>query len=194
MSFENLPPDEGHLETFALASRRMIRFSAGYLVVSVLTTVLILAGVAALRSGAADPLSVGTQASFAITNLVLGSAMLICVLGLLVSTIVWVVSAHRATPTGPGATGYGGLLLAVPLIALSHLLTAPALVLGALRLGAWAALLAGVVTTRARIRRETGRPDLGGRRKPIVTSDDWDASRWDPEVQLDIERRGRPTE
>ncbi len=193
MSFEHLPPHEGHLETFALATRRVIRFSVGYLVVSALTTVLVLAGVAALRSGAADPLSLGTRATFAISDLILGSAMLVCVIGLLISTIVWVVSAHKATPAGPGASGYGGLLLALLLIVLSHLLTAPALVLGALQLGAWAALITGVVTTRSRIRRRTGRPDLGGRRLPTVTSDDWDASRWDPEVQLDIERRGRPT-
>ncbi|BCJ40242.1 hypothetical protein GCM10010168_31000 [Actinoplanes ianthinogenes] len=194
MSFEHLPPHEGRLETFSLATRRVIRFSVAYLVVSVLTTVLILAGVAALRSGVADPLSLGTRASFAIIDLVLGSALVICVVGLLVSTIVWAVSAHRAVPGGPGAAGYGGLLAAAVLIALSHLLTAPALVLAALQLGAWAALLTGVLTTRARARRHTGRPDLGGRRKPVVTSDDWDASRWDPEVHLDIERRRRPTD
>ncbi|GAA4599230.1 hypothetical protein BJY16_003001 [Actinoplanes octamycinicus] len=194
MSFEHLPPHEGHLETFALATRRVIRFSVGYLVVSMLTTVLVLAGVAALRDGAADPLSVGTRATVAISSLILGSAVLVCVIGLLISTIVWVVSAHRVTPTGPGITGYGGLLAAVLLILLSQLLTAPALVLGALQLAAWVALLIGVLTTRSRVRRQTGRTDLGGRRKPTVTSDDWDTSQWDPELLDDIERRGRPTE
>ncbi|WP_043510960.1 MULTISPECIES: hypothetical protein [unclassified Actinoplanes] len=193
MSYEHLPPAEGNLETFGLATRRVIRFSVGYLLVSALTTVLVLAGVAALRSGAADPLSVGTQATFAITNLILGSATLICLIGLLISTIVWAVSADRVAPGGPGAPGYGGLTLAVLLIALSELLTAPALLLGALQLAAWAALLAGVLITRTRLRRHTGDVSLGGRRKPVVTSDDWDASRWDPEVAHDIERRGRPT-
>ena len=58
----------------------------------------------------------------------------------------------------------------------------------------WAALLIGVLTTRSRVRRQTGRTDLGGRRKPTVTSDDWDTSKWDPDLLDDIERRGRPTE
>jgi hypothetical protein len=192
MSFEHQPPHEGNLETFAVATRRVIRFSVGYLLVSLLTAVLLAAGVLALNSGAADPMSPGTAVSYLVGSMILGTATLICVLGLLISTIVWIISAHRVSPAGPGITGYGGLLLTVLLIALSYQLTVPALAQGGIRIGGWLALIAGVILTRSRIRRETSRPDLGGARKPIVTGADWDASKWDPEVQRDIERRGRP--
>ncbi|SDT79221.1 hypothetical protein [Actinoplanes derwentensis] len=185
---------EGDLDTFALATRRVIRFSMGYLVVALLTTGLTLAGVLALKSGAADPLSVGTRAGFLLGGLVAGLAILVCVIGLLVSTVVWIVSAHKVTPTGPGAVGYGGLLLAVLLMTLGHVLTLPTAAAGAMQIVAWLALVTGVLLTRSRIRRLTGRPDLGGRLRPTVTSDDWDASRWDPEVAREIERRGRPTD
>jgi hypothetical protein len=48
--------------------------------------------------------------------------------------------------------------------------------------------IAGVLVVRARIRRETGHADQG-RPPTMLTSDDWDASTWDPEVMRDIERR-----
>lgn len=183
---------EGDLETFALATRRAIRFSVAYLLVSLIATVLTMAGVLALRSGATNPLSPGTYAGFLLGGMAVGLATLICVLGLLVSVVVWIISAHRVTPAGPGAAGYGGLFLTVLLMALSYVLDLPAGVVTALQIGAWIALVTGVFLTRARIRRLTGRPDLAGRRRPIVTSDDWDASKWDPDVVRDIERRGRP--
>ena len=53
-----------------------------------------------------------------------------------------------------------------------------------------AALVAGVLLTRARIRRETGRPTLAAR-PALVTADDWDASSWDPEIHKEIDRRRR---
>ncbi|HWS33003.1 MAG TPA: hypothetical protein VN408_09705 [Actinoplanes sp.] len=175
-------------ETFALATRRVIRFSIGYLVAVLLSAGLGLAGVAALRSGAIDPLSPGTRAWYLLGGLVIGLIMAICVIGLLVSTVVWIISAHQVTPSGPGAAGYGGLALAV-LLAAGGVVFDSALV----QIAGWIALLAGVFLARARIRRVTGRPDLGGRRLPTVTSDDWDASKWDPDVVKEIERRGRPT-
>lgn len=194
MSFENHPPHEGNLETFSLATRRVIRFSVAFLIISVLAAVLVVTGVSVLRSGAVDPMSSGTRASFLLTGLAVGLVTWVCVIGLLVSTIVWIVSAHRVSPTGPGAAGYGGLFVTLMLITMSYVLPISDLAGAGLRLGGWAALIFGVVGTRARIRRETGRPDLGGRRRSIVTSDDWDASKWDPEVHQDIERRGRPTD
>lgn len=175
-------------ETFALATRRVIRFSIGYLVAVLMAAGLNLAGVTALRSGAVDPLSPGTRAWYLLGSLAIGLVMTVCVIGLLVSAVVWIISAHQVTPSGPGAVGYGGLALAV-LLAAAGVLFGSAL----LQIAGWIALLAGVFLARARIRRLTGRPDLGGRRLPTVTSDDWDASIWDPEVVQDIERRGRPT-
>jgi hypothetical protein len=194
MSFENRPPHEGNLETFSLATRRVIRFSIAFLVISLLAALLVVAGVTALQTGAADPNSVGTQASVLLGVMILGLATWVCIIGLLISTIVWIVSAHRVSPTGPGLAGYGGLFLTCLMISLSYLLPLANLAESGLRLGGWVALIAGVLAARARIRRETGRPDLGGRRRSLVSSDDWDASKWDPEVHRDIERRGRPTE
>lgn len=194
MSFESQPPHEGNLEQFSLATRRVIRFSVAFLVVSVVAAGLVLVGVAALESGAADPSSVGTRASYLIVGMVVGLVTWACVIGLVVSTIVWIVSAHRVSPTGPGLAGYGGLFVALLLVALSYLLTLPVVALSGMRFSGWIVLVFGVVAARTRIRRETGRPDLGGRRQSIVSSDDWDASKWDPEVQRDIDRRGRPTE
>jgi hypothetical protein len=57
-----------------------------------------------------------------------------------------------------------------------------------MRLGGLAVLIGGVVIVRTRLQASTGRKIPAGR-QPIVTSDDWDASQWDPEVLRDIEQR-----
>ncbi|GIE77584.1 hypothetical protein Aph02nite_35340 [Actinoplanes philippinensis] len=194
MSFESMAPHEGNLETFSLATRRVIRFSVGFLVIVLLTTALVLAGASAIQSGAADPNSPGTQAGLTLGLTTLGLLTMVCLVGLVISTVVWIVSAHKVSPSGPGAVGYGGLFATLLLISLSYIVPMTILVADILRISGWAALIAGVVLTRGRIRRETGRPDLGGRRRSLLQSDDWDASKWDPEVHRDIERRGRPGE
>ena len=194
MSFENLAPDQGNLETFSLATRRVIRFGVVYLVVVTLATALLLTVARRLADGAVDPTVAGTEAWLTISLLIVNLVLFVCIVGLVVSTIVWIVSAHRVRPTGPGGAGYAGLFLAVVLIALPNVLALPAVPEAAMSLAGWGALLAGVLATRAKVRRETGRPDLGGRPSTILRSDDWDASKWDPEVHRDIERRGRPTD
>lgn len=193
MSFETKPPHEGNLETFGLATRRVIRFSIAFLVVLLLSAGLVLGGVTAVQN-AADPTEVLSSAPLLLTIMILGFVTFVSMIGLLASTIVWIVSAHKVSPTGPGAAGYGGLFVTLLLISLSYILPLTLLAQAGFRIGAWLALVAGVVATRGRIRRETGRPDLGGRPRTILQSDDWDASKWDPEVQRDIDRRGRPTE
>ncbi|MEU4164680.1 hypothetical protein [Actinoplanes sp. NPDC026670] len=194
MSFESMSPHEGNLETFGLATRRVIRFSVGFLVIVLLTAGFVLVGVNAVSRGTVDLSYPGTQAGLVLAMSALGLLTWVCLVGLLISAIVWIVSAHKVSPTGPGATGYGGLFAILLLISLSYLLPVTLLADAGLRLLGWVALIAGVVLTRARIRRETGRPDLGGRTRTILRSDDWDASKWDPEVHRDIERRGRPTD
>jgi hypothetical protein len=57
----------------------------------------------------------------------------------------------------------------------------------ALRIGGVVVLVAGVNMVRGRVRRRTGHVIPAGR-PPLVTSDDWDASTWDPEVLRDIDR------
>jgi hypothetical protein len=193
MSFETKPPHEGNLETFGLATRRVIRFSIAFLVVLLLSAGLVLGGVTAVQN-AADPTQVLSSAPLLLTIMILGFVTFVSMIGLLASTIVWIVSAHKVSAAGPGASGYGGLFVTLMLISLSYILPLTLLAQAGLRIGAWVALVAGVIATRARIRRETGRPDLGGRPRTILQSDDWDASKWDPEVHRDIERRGRPTD
>jgi hypothetical protein len=199
----SIPPHErethagrsGPADTFGLAGRRVVRFGVVYAATVAILNVLALAGYAAIRGGAADPAQVGTQASVLLGGLVVGLILLICGLSLLISTVVWIVSAHRLRPAGPGLTGYGGLAVCVLLTALGSVLpgqvssvNAAAAVESALRIGGAVALVAGVLLTRAGIRRETGHP-IPAPGRTLITSDDWDASKWDPQVQRDIDRR-----
>ena len=180
--------------TFALATRRVVRFAGAYAVVVAVTAVLGLVGYAAVRSSEVDA---GLRASVLLTGLVAGVVGLACVLGLLICSVVWVVSAHRLTPAGPGPVGYGALAVAVLLLALAYVLPASAATVdgavateAALRIGGVAVLSAGVLAVRARISRVTGHVVPDGPQS-LITREDWDASAWDPEVLRDIERERR---
>jgi hypothetical protein len=180
----------GLVETFGEASRRVIRFAVVFAVV-----VLAVVGVSYARLTALQSDSVEATAGFAVTTLVLGFIGWVGILGLLISTIVWIVSAHRLTPHGPGAIGYSALVGFMALFALSYALPLhlPTLALAgaaelALRLGGLALLIGGVLLVRSRLQLSTGRP-IPAARQPIVTRDDWNAHQWDPEVQRDIEQR-----
>lgn len=185
----------GSVETFGEASRRVIRFAVIFGVVVLAVVGLSYVRLTALRDGSVDPSSVGTVAGFAVSTMVIGFIGWVGILGLLVSAIVWIVSAHRLTPSGPGAIGYAALVGFVVLFGLSYVLPAqlPTLALAGavelvMRLGGLAVLIGGVVLVRTRLQASTGRNIPGGR-QPIVTREDWDASQWDPEVLGDIERR-----
>jgi hypothetical protein len=193
--FNRRPPGEA-AETFGVASRRVIRFGVVYALVVLAIAALGLAGYAAISSGAADPTSVGTQASVLLGSAVTGLVGLVCVIGLVVSTIVWIVSAHRVRPEGPGVAGYLAMTVCLVLVGAAYVVPARLATLGAavttdaaMRIGGIAALVAGVVVVRSRIRRATGLALPGGRPTMQVSSDDWNASKWDPEVIDDIERR-----
>lgn len=182
-------------ETFLLAARRVIRFGVVYAVVVLVTNALAVAGYSAVRGGLADPGAVGTQASVLIVGLISGFVALVCVLGLLISTVVWVLSAHRLTPAGPGIIGYGALAGCGALIVLGYVLPGQVATVdgavvtqAALRIGAIVVLVAGVLWVRAQVRSGAGLP-APVERRTLITSDDWDASTWDPEVLRDIEGR-----
>jgi hypothetical protein len=182
----------GSVETFAEADRRVIRFSVIFAVVILAVVGLSYARLTAIRD---DSPSVETQAGFALSTMVLGFIGWVGILGLLVSTIVWIISAHRLTPRGPGAIGYGALAGATALFTLSYVLPSqiPALALAsvtalAMRIGSLVVLIGGVMLVRTRLQASTGREIPAGR-QTILTREDWDASQWDPEVQRDIERR-----
>jgi hypothetical protein len=188
------PPDAAE-ETFALASRRVVRFAVGYALVVVAFAALGLAGYAAIRSGAADPASVGTQASVVLGTTLTGLVGLVCVVGLLVSVVVWIVSAHRLRPAGPGVLGYVMMTASLLLIGLAYVLpslvpTVNAAIVtdAAMRIAAAVVLVVGVIVVRSEIRVETGM-EIPSRRMMQVSSDDWNASKWDPEVLDDIDRR-----
>ncbi|MEV0901882.1 hypothetical protein [Actinoplanes sp. NPDC049802] len=186
--------DEGQLETFATAGRRVIRFAVIYMVCAVATTVLAVAGAQALVDGATDPDGVGAMGFLVILAMIGGFVALVCLIGLVVSTVVWIISAHRVTDAGPGVAGYTSLFLALLMITLSYVL--PVYVdhgNTGLRFGGLIVLIAGVRLTRGRVRRLLDMPIPAGR-PSLVTSDDWKAEEWDPEVLREIERRGRPTD
>jgi hypothetical protein len=183
------------METFGLAGRRVIRFGVVYAFVVVVTSALGLAGYSAIRSGAADPTAFGTQASVLIGAAVTGLVALVCILGLAISAVVWIVSAHRLRAAGPGFPGYASAALGLILTVLAYVVPAgvpsvngAVLTEAALRIGAVAVLIAGVVVVRGQVQRATGQ-QIPGRRPRMATSEDWDASKWDPEVMRDIERR-----
>jgi hypothetical protein len=183
-------------ETFTLASRRVIRFGAVYAFVVVATAALGLAGYAAIHSGAADPASVGTQASVLLGATITGLVDLVCRMVLIVSTIVWIVSAHRLRPAGPGILGYLAMTAFLLLVGLTYLLpvrvssvNGSIVVQAALDVAGIVILIAGVILVRSRIRTETGLEIPSRHRTMQVSSDDWNASKWDPEVLGDIERR-----
>lgn len=179
-----------------MASRRVIRFAAGYAFVVVAVAALGLAGYAAIRSGAADPVSVGTQVSVVLGTTLTGLVGLVCVIGLLISAIVWIVSAHGLRPAGPGVLGYVLMSTSLLLIGLAYVLpslvpTVNAAIVtdAAMRIAAVAVLVVGVIVVRSEIRGETGLEIPSGHRTMQVSGDDWNASKWDPEVLDDIERR-----
>ncbi|XVV17353.1 hypothetical protein ACQP2X_24140 [Actinoplanes sp. CA-131856] len=180
------------MSTFALAGRRVVLFAAVYAALVVIVQAVSLTVVTA---GATDPTSVATTASVLLVGSLGGLIGVVCVLVLLISVTVWVIAAHRLAPAGPGPVGYGGLALTLVLIGLALVVPArmPTVMTMAvtetgLRLGAVAVLIAAVLSVRARMRRLTGEVTLGAR-QPLVTADDWDASKWDPTVMREIDRR-----
>ncbi|GAA0423320.1 hypothetical protein Aca07nite_23410 [Actinoplanes capillaceus] len=187
--------NEGELETFAVASRRVIRFAVTYIIVAVATAVLASVGADALVRGATDPTGVGPMGFMVVFAMIAGFLALVCLIGLVVCTIVWIVSAHRVTDAGPGIAGYSALFLTLALITASYVLSGlpNAYAVTGLRFGGLIVLIIGVVLTRNRIRRLTDMPIPSGK-KSLITEEDWKASEWDPEVQREIERRGRPTD
>jgi hypothetical protein len=195
---ESFALDTPAAQVFALSSRRVIRFGSVYAFLVAAGTALGLAGYSAIRSGAADPAAFGTQATVAVAGLIAGLIGLACLIGLLVSTVIWIISAHRLAAGGPGPAGYGGVAAFAVLSGLSYALPAavpsliPAVLAEAtLRIGGLLALIAGVVATRRRVRVATGLPTLAARPQTLIKADDWDASKWDPDVHRDIERRRR---
>lgn len=188
--------ESGPEETFAVAGRRVVRFGVVYALVVVAISALGLAGYAAISSGAADPSALGTQASVALGSVVTGLVGLVCVIGLIVSTIVWIVSAHRLRPVGPGVAGYVAMTVCLLLIGLAYVLpgrlptlTGAVLTEALMRIAGIAVLIAGVVLVRSQVRAETGLDVAAPRRTMRVSSDDWNAGKWDPEVLGEIERR-----
>jgi hypothetical protein len=63
---------EPEAANFALAARRVVRFGVVYAVLVALVSSLGVAGYAAVRSGVADPTTVGTQASVLLVRMISG--------------------------------------------------------------------------------------------------------------------------
>jgi hypothetical protein len=115
-------------------------------------------------------------------------------LGLLIAWLFWWRFARRLNDEN-GAPPYGNfgfwgsatfaVLLVVSYVVPGRLdtMTQSLIVQAVMRVLGVAALVAGVLHTRAMLATDTD---------PVApTSADWDASSWDPEVQREIERRRR---
>jgi hypothetical protein len=128
-------------------------------------------------------------------------------LGVLITLLYWIVAAVRlsrvhGTP-GSGHLGYWAIGLLAAAFVVSHLVPGGLFAGAAVRVAGSAVLVTGVLHTRAWFRRRVApeRPyDLvtgGTTAAPLAarpSAEDWNASRWDPEVMRDIERRRhRPT-
>lgn len=184
-------------ETFSLASRRLIRYSEAYAVLVVIVNGLGLFGLTEFTSGAGNPTLMSSQTTLAVIGTVAGFASLVCAFGLLISTVVWIISAHKERPSGPSFAGYGALVVCIALIAFAYVFpedvstgTAAAATELTMRVVGAVVLILGVRSVRSGISRRTGQPMRPS--TSMVTTEDWDASQWDPEVLRDIERRRQP--
>ncbi|WP_019871436.1 hypothetical protein [Salinispora oceanensis] len=158
------------------------------------------------------PSGTGTANGFVLANLILLAA----IIGLVISALIWARGTRQlAEAHGSSGRSYSRhwgmrvysscLFLSLALAWLATDRTAPAVVFSQATLqtlGA-AALVGGVLHSRARILRLIAQanrvgpghysPVAGGDpawpMSPTPTSDDWNASQWDPDVLRDIESR-----
>lgn len=164
------------------------------------------------RARPLPPSGTGTAIGFVLANLILAAA----ILGLVISGLIWgrgtrqLAEAHGSS--GRSYSRHWGtrvfpacLAFSVAMAWLATDRTAPAVLFGqaALRTLGAAALIGGVLHSRARVLRLIAQVDrvVAGHHSPVAgqdpawplsptpTSDDWNAGQWDPDVVRDIEAR-----
>jgi hypothetical protein len=177
---------------WASVTRRVVSFAVFFAVAAVAAAFLAhsLADLQAVTDDS-DP---AAQASLALGSILIRLLAIGSILGLLIAWLFWWGSARRMSEAS-GAPAYGnlgfwgsltfGVLLVASYIVPGQLdtMTQALSVQAVMRVVGVAALIAGVLHTRAMFAAEN---------EPIKpTSDDWDASSWDPAVQREIERRRR---
>jgi hypothetical protein len=198
---------------WASATRRVISFAAFFAAAAVASAFL--AGSLADLTAATDDADPAARAGLALGAMVLGLLALGSMLGLLISWLFWWRSARRLGRAygvpAYGHLGYWGAGLFAAALVASYLYPAllddttdALLVQAGMRLAGVVVLVAGVVHTRAWLRKHGGddfRPYAADRYSLVTggdpvspisaqpTADDWDASSWDPDVQRDIDRR-----
>ncbi|MEU8185414.1 hypothetical protein AB0B85_27990 [Micromonospora sp. NPDC049044] len=188
----------------------MVGFATLFALAAIVAAVL--GSIAGDEAGTPAQASTGAAIGFVLANLLL----IVAIIGLAVSGLIWgrgtrqLAEAHGAL--GRSYSRHWGtrvfplcLVLSATVAWLAVDRTAPGVLFGqaALRTLGGAALVGGVLHSRARIRRliahaervgaghsspGTGQ-DPGWPLSPTPTSQDWDASQWDPDVLRDIEAR-----
>ena len=181
------------------ATRRVVAFAVAYAVV-----VLAAAVFADTLTGVLRPLRAN---AVVVAGAIIGVIGLGMVLGIVISVAYWIWAAIQQTrehgAPAYGHLGFWGAGAFVVLYALGYVVPGGLYVAAAVRVLASALLIAGVLHTRAWLRRRSD-PDRpyaadryslvtgGDPASPLAaqpTAEDWDASLWDPDVLKDIERR-----
>lgn len=182
-----------------VATRRVVGFAVAYAVVVVAAAVF-----AVTLANVPRPLQAHAVVA---VGLIIGFIGLAAVLGILISVAFWIWVAIRQTrehgAPAYGHLGFWGVGAFLVLFAVGYVSPGGVYVVAAERVFASALLIAGVLHTRAWLRRRTN-PDRpyaadryslvtgGDPASPLAaqpTAEDWNASLWDPDVLKDIERR-----
>jgi hypothetical protein len=182
-----------------VATRRVVGFAVAYAVVVV---------VAAVFAGTLADVPRAMQSPAAlVTMVVFGLVGLGVVLGILISVAVWIWAAVQQTrehgAPALGHLGFWGIGAFAVLYVLGYVVPGGVYAVAGTRVLASVLLIAGVLHTRAWLRRRShgDRPYAADRYSLVTggdpaaplsaqpTADDWNASQWDPEVLKDIERR-----
>jgi hypothetical protein len=182
-----------------VATRRVVAFAVAYAVAVVAAAVF--------TDTLADvPRSLQAHA-VVVAALTIGLIGLGAVLGIVISVAFWIWAAIQQTrehgAPAYGHLGFWGAGAFLVLFALAYVVPGGVYVAAAVRVLASALLIAGVLHTRAWLRRRSDpdRPYAADRYSLVTggdpvaplaaqpTAEDWDASLWDPDVLKDIERR-----
>ncbi|MEV8511517.1 hypothetical protein [Dactylosporangium sp. NPDC051484] len=182
-----------------MATRRVVGFAVAYAVVVLAAAVF----TDTLRN---RPQTLHATA-VTIAGLFIGLIGLATVLGIVITVVYWIWVAIRQTrehgAPAYGHLGFWGVGAFLVLFVLGYVVPAGVYVTAAERVLASALLIAGVLHTRAWLRRRSdpGRPYAADRYSLVTggdaasplaaqpTAEDWNASLWDPDVLADIERR-----
>ncbi|MGW5580022.1 hypothetical protein [Micromonospora chokoriensis] len=204
------PPPAVRTDGWNIATWFVVGIAVVYALAAIAVAVLSTSG----DGGRPPSSSSGTRA--ALGYLLANLTLIVAIIGLVISGLIWGRGACQLAEAH-GSSGrsyshhwgsrvfYACLILSAAMAWLAADRTAPAVLVGqaTLRTLGAAALIGGVLHSRARVLRLIAHADriVAGHYPPVAgqdrawplsptpTSDDWNASQWDPDVLRDIESR-----